>query len=99
MRVEYLCAIFLNEVVNETKEDNEYEKACPPGRGAAHYYLGLPEVAVLVPAGTGQPRQQDHRACQQYTRYGDSVGITWLFFRRRDVASRYVDVEGSWTCS
>lgn len=34
-----LCAIFLNEVVNETKEDNEYEKACPPGRGVAHYCL------------------------------------------------------------
>lgn len=51
---QFHSAIFLNEVVNETKEANEYEKACPPGRGAAHYYLG--SGALLVPAGADHGR-------------------------------------------
>lgn len=98
---EFLTAIFffvfLNEVVNETKEANEYEKACPPGRGAAHYYLG--SGVLLVPAGADQGHQQDHCA-RQYARNGDSVGVIRLAGHRREVAGRYVDdVDTAWTFS
>lgn len=87
---EFVSAIFLNEVVNETKEANEYEKAGPPGRGVAHHYLGS-GCALLVPAcAADQSHQQDRRVCHQYTRKGDSVAAACLG-HGREVAGRHVD--------